>query len=165
MDLFAIGDQCVSGERVVVLPAGQLTDTTYRAVDGSQSAAVTLSPNHPFVIGGGDLATTLDQFSVGIEKQLTVEQRAAVTFVHADGNHHAGAPRGFPEGVRRRRWHGDRLLQQSNLFGAHLIGSLHKRKVRIVRNNGFRKSRELHSPRGQFVDLRNDPLNGTFTAV
>ena len=52
MGLFAIGDQCVSGERVVVLPAGQLTGATYRAVDGSQPAAVAPAPNHAFVIGG-----------------------------------------------------------------------------------------------------------------
>jgi hypothetical protein len=73
MDLFAIGDHRVSGERVVVLPTGQLTDATHRAVHGSKSAAIALAPNYAFVIGGGDLAATLDQRPVGVEKQLSVE--------------------------------------------------------------------------------------------
>ena len=74
MDLLAVGDQRVSGQRVVVLPTGQLADATHRAVHGLKSAAIALAPNNPFVIRRGDLAATLDQRSVGIEKQLGVKQ-------------------------------------------------------------------------------------------
>src|ERR1700739_429560 len=74
MDLLAVGDQRVAGERIVVLPTGQLADATHRAVDGSKSAAIALAPDYAFVIRGGDLAATLDQRSVGIEKQWSVEQ-------------------------------------------------------------------------------------------
>src|SRR5271166_1596196 len=74
MDLLAIGYQRVSGQRVVVLPTGQLTDATHRAVHRSKSAAIPLPPYHPFVIRGGDLPPTLDQCSVSVEKQLSVEQ-------------------------------------------------------------------------------------------
>jgi hypothetical protein len=43
MDLLAVGDERVPGQRVVVLPTRQLTNATHRAVDGAKSAAVALA--------------------------------------------------------------------------------------------------------------------------
>jgi hypothetical protein len=66
--------------------------------------------NHAFVVRGTDLATTLNQGAVGVEKQLGVEERATGTFVHPDGNHHLGSARSFTDRVRRRRRYRHRLI-------------------------------------------------------
>src|SRR4051812_46209120 len=59
VDLLTVGDQRITGKHRVMLPAGQGTDASHNAVDCSQAAAVTLTPNHAFVIGGCDLAAAL----------------------------------------------------------------------------------------------------------
>jgi len=47
----------------------------------------------------------------------------------------------------------------------NLIAGLHDRKVRVVRNNGFRKSRELHPLLAQLVDFVDDLIDCPLTAI
>ena len=89
VDLLAVGHQCVACQRVVMLPARQRPDAPDRAVDGPQPRAVTHTPDHAFVVGGGNLAAMLDQGAVGVEEELRVVQGFAVALVDADGYDHA----------------------------------------------------------------------------
>src|SRR5262249_5573874 len=94
VNLLAVGNQRVAGERVVMLPTRQLADATDGTIDSLESAAVALTPHHPFVVGGRDLAPTLDQRAVPVEKQLRVVHSATVAFVYSDGDDHASAAGG-----------------------------------------------------------------------
>lgn len=89
MDLLTVGDHRVAGERIVVLPACQLADAAGLAVDGAQSGAVTLTPDHSLVIGRADLAASLDQRTVRVKQQLRVVDRPAVALVDTDGRDHS----------------------------------------------------------------------------
>ncbi|MNY17867.1 hypothetical protein D3C86_1512120 [compost metagenome] len=165
MDLFAIGHQGITGQRVEMLPAGQLPDAPYRAVDGPQAGAVAHAPDHALVVGRGNLAATLDQRAVGIEQQLRVVQRAAIAFVDADGHDHARLPGRSADGIGGGRRHGDRLVQQLEVFGGHFERRLHVGKVRVVRHDGFREHGELHALLAEFENLLHHFVDGAFTAV
>ncbi|ORW35102.1 hypothetical protein AWC17_22510 [Mycobacterium nebraskense] len=119
VDLLAVGDQGKPGQRVGVLPAGQLTDATDGAVDGAQPTTVALSPDHPFVVRRTDLATALNQGAVGVEEQLGVEQRAAGTFVHPYRDHDVRSAGGCTDCVRRQRRYRHRFSHQPQLFRTH----------------------------------------------
>src|ERR1700754_4606902 len=80
VNLFAVRNQCVACEWVVVLPARQLTDPPDSAVNRPQTRAVALPPDHPFVVGRRRLAPALHQRAVGVEEQLCVENGSAVAF-------------------------------------------------------------------------------------
>lgn len=67
VDLLAIGNQGVSGQREIMLPARKLADPANGAVYGAKAVTVALASDHPLMIGGGDLAATLDQRAVRIE--------------------------------------------------------------------------------------------------
>jgi len=67
VDLLAVRHHRVSRQRVVVLPARQLTNAADLAVNGAQTRAVALPPDHALVVGGRDFAASLDQPAVGIE--------------------------------------------------------------------------------------------------
>src|SRR5262245_39575178 len=107
-----------------MLPTRQLAYATDSTIDSYESAAVALAPHHPFVEGGRDLAPTLDQCAVRVEKQLRVVHGATVAFVDPDGDDHASAAGGLADCMRRRRGHGDRLLQQPDVRGVHFVRAL-----------------------------------------
>jgi len=73
VDLLAVGDQGVPGQRVVVLPARQLSDAPHGTDHRPKSRTVTLSPDDALVVGRRDLAPALTHRAVGIEEQLGVE--------------------------------------------------------------------------------------------
>jgi hypothetical protein len=85
-----------------MLPTRQLTNAADRAVDGAQTRAVALAPDHAFVIRRRDLATPLNQRAVGVEEQLGVVQGGAVALVDADGHDHARRFTRVADRVRRR---------------------------------------------------------------
>ena len=95
MNLLTIGHQGVAGQRVVVLPAGQLTDAPHGAVHTAQTGAIALPPDHAFMIGRGYLAAVLDARAVSIEQELRVIDRAAIALVDAAGDDHASLLGGF----------------------------------------------------------------------
>jgi hypothetical protein len=70
VNLFAIGNQGITREGQVVLPAGELSNAPNRTVDAAQARAVALAPDHPLVIGWRDLAAALDQRAVRVEEKL-----------------------------------------------------------------------------------------------
>jgi hypothetical protein len=84
MNLLAIGHQGVTRQRIVVLPACQLTDASDGTVDSTQSGTVPLSSNHAFVESRCNLAAPLNQCSVCIEQQLRVVDRASVALIDAN---------------------------------------------------------------------------------
>ena len=51
------------------------------------------------------------------------------------------------------------------MLDAHLERALHKREVRVVRHDRFRKGRELHITTAELGDLGDDFLNGSLPAV
>lgn len=87
------------GQRVVMLPARQLTDAPDRAVDSSQPGTVALAPDYAFMVGRGNLAATLNQCAIGIEQQLCVTDRATIALVDAKGHDHRGLLAGVAYGV------------------------------------------------------------------
>jgi hypothetical protein len=93
-----------------MLPAYQLTDAPDCAVDSSQSGTVALPPDHAFMVGRGNLATTLNQCAVSIEQQLRVKECATIAFVDANGYYHPGLPGGFADGMGGDRWYSHRLF-------------------------------------------------------
>jgi hypothetical protein len=130
VDLLAIGHQGVTRQRIVMLPARQLADATNRGVHGAQSRTVALPPDHAFMIGRRDLASTLDQGSVRIEQQLRIIECTTIALVDADGHHHSCLPAGIAYGVRGGRWRSHGLIDQPQMFLAEvqLKGRLHERK-------------------------------------
>lgn len=64
VDLLAIGNQGVSCQREIMFPARKLADPADGTVYGAKAGTVALAPDHPLMIGGGDLAATLDQRAV-----------------------------------------------------------------------------------------------------
>src|SRR3982074_3246084 len=87
-----------------MLPAGQLTDASYGAVDTAQPRAIALTPDHAFMIGRRNLATVLDECAVGIEQELRVIDRAAIALVDADGDDHAGLLGGLADSPGSVGW-------------------------------------------------------------
>ena len=112
VNLLAIGHQGVSGQRIVMLIARQLTDAPDCAVDGMQPRTVALAPDHAFMVGRRNLATTLNQGAVSIEEQLRIVDCPAVAFVDSDGHHHSGLLAGFANCVGSGGWHGYGLVKQ-----------------------------------------------------
>ena len=70
-------------------PTGKSTDASRRAVHGAKAAAVALAPDHPFVIGGSDLAPLEDERSICVKDELRVVKAAPVALIHAYDQHHA----------------------------------------------------------------------------
>src|SRR5687767_4555314 len=68
VNLLAVGHHRVARQWIVMLPARQLADATDLAVNGAQTRAVALTPDHALVIGRRDLAAALDQRSVGVKE-------------------------------------------------------------------------------------------------
>ena len=56
VELLPLGHQGKAGQGVVVLPTGQGTDAAQATLHHLQAGAIALAPDHPFVIGGCDLA-------------------------------------------------------------------------------------------------------------
>src|SRR5262249_33887186 len=108
----------VPRQRIVMLPASQLTNATDLGVNGAQAGAVALTPDHALVVSGRDLAPSLHQRAVGIEEKLGIIQRAAVTLVDTDGNDYPRLLGSFPDGVGGRRRHRHGLAEQLALFGS-----------------------------------------------
>src|SRR5678809_1038508 len=133
MNLLAVGHHRVSRQRVVMLPACQLTNAADMAFDGAQARAVSLAPDHALVIGGRDLAAPLDQGAVGIEQKLGVVQASAVTLVHADGYDDSRLLSRFADGVCGRGRHRDGLVKQLPLLWSCdvLKWGLDEGKVRV----------------------------------
>src|SRR3954468_6830997 len=75
VNLLAVGHQGITGQRVVMLPARQLTDSTDCAVDSAQPGPVALPPDQALMVSRGNLAATLDQAAISIEQQLRVVER------------------------------------------------------------------------------------------
>ena len=125
VDLLAVGHHRVARQRVVVLPARQLTNAADLAVDGAQTGAVSLAPDHALVIGGRDLAAPLDQGAVGIKEKLGVVQGSAVALVDADGHDNSRLFASFADGVGGRRGHRHRLIEQLQMLtsGDDLVGA------------------------------------------
>src|SRR5918912_3742718 len=98
VNLLAVGNHRVPRQRVVVLPAGELANAADLAVDGAQTRAVALAPDHALVMGGLDLAAPLNQGAVGIKEKLGVVQGSAVTLVDADGHNDSGMFASFADG-------------------------------------------------------------------
>jgi hypothetical protein len=150
-----------------MLPARQLTNATGRAVYGAEARTVALAPHHALVIGGRDLAASLDQGAVGIEEQLRVVKSAAVTFVDADGHHNSRLFARLADGVGGRRRHRHRLIEQLEVLtsGNDLVGGLDERKVRVVRHHGLRERGELHPLSAKLVDLPHDLIDRSLAAI
>ena len=70
VNLLPVGDQRVPEERVVVLPARQLADSSDGAVDDLQTRRVALTPENLLVIGRRELAAPLKQRAVGVEQAV-----------------------------------------------------------------------------------------------
>src|SRR5262245_62055160 len=102
MDLLAVGHHRVPRQGVVVFPACQLANPARLAVDGVQTRAVPLAPDHALVICRRYFAAPLDQGTVGIKKQLSVVQSSAVTLVNADRRNSSGLLASVADGARRR---------------------------------------------------------------
>lgn len=107
----------------------------------------------------------LNQGAVGIEQQLRVVQRTAVTFIDADGHHHAGLSGGGADGLGSSRRDSDGLIQQFQVFSRHFERRLNEREVRVVRHDGFREHGELHALLTEFENLLHHFIDGAFTAV
>src|SRR5258705_5503783 len=131
-----------------MLPTRQLTNAADRAVDGAQTRAVALAPDHALVIRRRDLATPLNQPAVGIEQKLSVVHGVAVTLVDADGDDHLRLSARIADGVGRGRWHRHGLIEQFHVLASanDLIGGLEKRKIWIVRHACLMEGRELDTP-------------------
>jgi hypothetical protein len=145
MDLLAVGHHRVTGKRVVMLPAGELTDAPRLAVDRAKPRSVSLAPDHSLVIRRRDLAAALKQGSVRIEEELRVVERSAVALVDANRRDDARLLASLADRGDGRRRHGDGLLQQLQVLasGNDLVGRLYEGKIRVVRHHGFGKRREL----------------------
>ena len=165
VDLLAIGHQGISSQRVVMLPAGQLTDAPDCAVDRPQTGTVALSPDHAFMVGRGDFASTLNQDAVRIEQQLRVIEGATIAFVDANGHDDSCLLTGVTDGVRGIRRHGHCLIKQPMVFSAHFVRPLDERKVRVIRHHGFRKGGELYALATEGQDLPADFLDSPLAAV
>ena len=118
VDLLAVRHQRVARQRVVVLPARQLTNAADLAVDGAQARTVTLTPDHALVVRGRDLAAPLNQGAVSVEEKLGVVQGAAVTFVDADRRDDARLLARVADGVGGSRRHRHRLIEQLEVLAA-----------------------------------------------
>ena len=167
VDLLAVRHHRVARQRVVVLPARQLTNAADLAVNGAQARPVALPPDHALVISGRDLAAPLDQGAVGIEEKLRVVEGSAVTFVDADGHDDSRLFAGFADGIGGRRRHRHRLIEQLEVLTSanDLVGGLDERKVRVVRHHGFRERGELHALLPEFVDLSHDLVDRSLAAI
>src|SRR5258705_5599197 len=150
-----------------MLPTRQLTNAADGAVDGAQTRAVTLAPDHALVIRRRDLATPLNQPAVGIEQKLSVVHGVAVTLVNADGDDHLRLSARIADGMGRGRWDRHGLIEQFHVLASanDLVGGLKKRKIRIVRHHGLTEGRELHPLLAKLVDLAHDLFDGSLTAI
>ena len=113
-----------------MLPARQLTNAADRAVDGAQTRAVALAPDHALVIRRRDLATPLNQPAVGIEQKLSVVHGVAVTLVDADRDDHPRLSARIADGVGRGRWHRHGLIEQFHVLASayDLVGGWRNEK-------------------------------------
>lgn len=120
-----------------MLPASKLSDAADGAIDGTQPRAVTLAPDHALMLGGRDLAASLDQFAIGIEQKLRVVNGSAVALVDTDRDDNSGLSGSFGDGVDRWRRHRHRLIEQFLLLGTDdvLHRCLNKRKIWVVGND------------------------------
>src|SRR6185436_10180511 len=128
VDLLAVGHHRVSGERVVMLPAGELTDAARPAVDGAKTRSVSLAPDHSLVIRRRDLAAALKQGSIRIEEELGIVESPAVALVDADRHDDARLLASLADRVDGRRRHSDGLLQQLQVLasGNDLVSRLYE---------------------------------------
>ena len=165
VDLLAIGNQRVTRERQVVLPAGELSNPSNRAIDGAQARAVTLAPDHALMIGRRDLAAALDQRAVRIEQKLRIVDRATVALIDTDRDDHARVLRGFADRAGLGGWDGDRLFQQALMLLAHRVRGLDEGEVGVVGNDSLRESREPDTLFAQLADLLLDLLDRALPAV
>ena len=112
VDLLAVGHHRVARQRVVVLPACQLANAADLAVDGAQTRAVALAPDHALVIGGRDLAAALNQGAVGIEESCVLYRvPPSRSLTPMDTTTPACLAR-LADGVGGGRRHGHRLVEQ-----------------------------------------------------
>lgn len=165
MDLLAVGDQGVAGQRIEVLVARQLSDAPDCAVDRAQPTTVALAPDHPFVVGRHDLAAALQQGAVGVEQQLRVVQRSTVALVDTDRYDHACRTGGLGDRVDRRRRDRHGLVEEPQVLRSHLEGALDEREVRVVGDHRFRERRELHVAACQLRDLADHLFHGALATV
>ena len=125
-------------------PSMQLTNATDLAVNGVQTRAVAVTPNHALVVGGRYLAAPVDQRAVGVEQKLGVIQGSSVTLVDADGDSDCRPLGNCADSVRSKRRHCHCLVEQLPLLGPGdlLCGGLNDRKVRVAGNDGLRENCE-----------------------
>ena len=140
VDFLVLGHEGVTGQRVVVLPAGQGPHAAHGGGHGAQAAAVALAPNHALVVGGRDFTAVQYQFAGGVEHQLGVVKRTVVALVHAQHHHHAALAGGGGHqlGERPRHHHGLVVEGQVVFSGQH--GRPHEGKVRVIRHHRFGKN-------------------------
>src|SRR5262249_6001873 len=86
MDLLMRRHQGVTGERVVMLPAGEGPDAANSGVDHPQARAVALPPDHALMKSRRNLAPLENKAAVGVENELSIVERSVVAFV--DAEHH-----------------------------------------------------------------------------
>src|ERR1700724_1912301 len=118
MYLFAALHQGKARERIVVLPASKRANAANRRVHRSESAAVTLSPNHSLVIARRYFAPSQNERAVRIKNQLSIVESSAFTRIVAKSDDNA---RGFPPlRAASGYWTGNfyRLLIEPEVFFA-----------------------------------------------
>ena len=104
MDLLVLRHQCIAGEGIVVLPAGQRADAADRAVDDLEAGGIPLTPDHPLMECWRDLSPLEDQCPIRIENELRIVERAMIPLVDAERDDDAVFARGCCHCVGRSIW-------------------------------------------------------------
>ena len=107
----------------------------------------------------------MNKRAVGIEEQLRIVKRAAVTLIDPDGYDDADLFAGFADSVRGPRRDNDGLFDKLTVLGAHRVGRLHERKVGVVGDHRLGEGGVLHATCAELVDLLHHLGHGAFPAV
>ena len=102
-----------------MLPASQSTDLSQLGVNHLQPGAITLTPDHPFVVGGSDLAPFQNDVTSVIKKQLSVVQAATITLVDSEQHVHVVLTSCCCNGLGGGSWNSDSLVVQREVRAAH----------------------------------------------
>src|SRR5271169_452944 len=124
------------------------------------------------VVGRGGATSVVLKYissfsSVGVEEQLRVVKGSTVSLVDADRHENLRLPGSLADGVRGRRWHGYRQIEQLPMLWCDdvLHGRLDERKIGVVRHDGLRERRELHLLMAELVDGPHDLFDRPLAAI
>ena len=111
-----------------MFPADQAADAAGSRRGGNQSRAISLTPDHPFGIGGHEFAMAMDQPALGVEDEQGIIERAApcafcYAFVNAHDKPDFVTPGNFGECFGGRAGNGDAVRDEArvNLFHGRVV--------------------------------------------